>query len=269
MLDVAAIPVFAVHGFMFDPKDKGGSNDPKPFFEVMSAVCGRDVTPFPWYSAPFGLRATRPFHSVYQTARAWLSAWAHGKPQPYAYAWELATRAAADLVVAIQNTPGQVDLVAHSLGVRVAIQALWALPANKVRRVVFFNGAELESNARKAYRDILRGLSALTTAQILNIAVRGDDVLRYLGANFSGDPDGPCVGRVGLRGGGPANWRDLFLDSEQVRVRAHGRRPPWILRGDAPGDLLDHSVSYNFPGNVDLVRAWFAGDDLVDLVGVR
>lgn len=266
MADAAPLPLIAVHGFMYDPKDVGGSNDPAPFFEVMGGICGREVVPFAWYSAPFGLRAARPLHSTYQTARAWLTSWAKGKAHPYRLAWSLAERAAADLVVMIQNTPGPVDLVAHSLGTRVALAALWALPAGKVRRAVFFNGAELERNAKAKLR-AFDARSALHTAEILNIAVQADDVLRLLGATLSGDPDGPCIGRVGLDGA-PPNWRDLFLDSLAMRTCAKQRRR-WILRGDAPGDFLDHSESYSFPGNVDLVRAWLAGDDLADLVGVR
>jgi len=268
MTTEARLPLIAVHGFMYDPKDVGGSNDPAPFFEEMSGITGREVTPFAWYSAPFGLRAARPFHSTYQTLRAWLGSWASGKAHPYRLAWALASKAAGDLTVTIQNTPGPVDLVAHSLGVRVALKALWALPPGKVRRVIFFNGAELERNARDVYTwQPALANSALSSALVLNIAVRADDVLKHLGANFSGDDDGPCVGRIGLRDH-PPTWRDLFLDSIAMRTRAKQRRG-WILRGDAPNDFMDHSESYSFAGNVDLVRAWLAGDELTDLVGVR
>lgn len=259
MTDAARLPVIAVHGFMYDPADKGGSNDPAPFFDEMSGITGRPVVGFPWYSAPFGLRAARPLHSLFQTTRSWLASWAKGKLDPYKLAWSLALRAGDDLVIKILNTPGPVDLVGHSLGARVVLRALPQLPEGKVRRVILFNGAEL---CRNAYEPV-----ALTDAAILNIAVRRDQVLKLLGSRFSGDGAGDCVGRVGLVNP-PGHWRDVFIDKAGVRARALQRRG-WTLRGDAPGDFLDHSESYRFAGNADLVRAWLAGDELDDLAVIR
>ncbi|MFN3582599.1 hypothetical protein [Phenylobacterium sp.] len=252
---MSARPLIAVHGFMYDPADKGGSNDPAPFFDYMAGISGCEVIGFAWYSAPFGLRIARPFHSVYQTARAWLTSWLTGHLHPYRLAWDLASKAAADLVVKVQNTPGVVDLVAHSLGSRVVLLAMLALPKGKVGRVVIFNGAELARNAR-AYAPRL-------DATVLNLAVQGDRVLQHLGANFSGDGDGWCIGTVGLQQRRPT-WRDVFLDDKRVESVAKVRRG-WTVRGVAPNDFLDHDASYRFPGNADLVRAFLAGDNLDDL----
>jgi pimeloyl-ACP methyl ester carboxylesterase len=258
----AAQPVLiAVHGFMYDPKDVGGSNDPQPFFDEMSGIAGRPVLGFAWYSAPFGLRIERPFHSVFQTARSWLGSWAKGKLDPYKLAWDLAKKASYQLAALIVQQPGQVDLLAHSLGSRVVMQALWMLPAGKVGRIIFFDGAELCSN-------VLDEVRAGASEEVLNIAVAQDHVLSLLGARFSGDGVGECIGHKGLGKNAPPGWCDLFLDNPLVIKLARIGRG-WTLRGDAPGDFLDHSTSYRFAGNVDLVRAWLGGDGLADLVGPR
>lgn len=250
-------PLIAVHGFMYDPADVGGSNDPAGFFQEMSGIAGRPVAGFGWYSVPFGVRAARPFHSVYQTVRAWLSAWLHGHRNPYEYAWRLAERAAGELADKIRGMPEPVDLVAHSLGVRVAIDAMMQVPRWKVRRVIFFNGAELAATAELH-------AASLHDAEILNLAIAGDNVLEWLGAYFSGEAIGDCVGRVGLQHP-PRHWHDLFLDDRTVQRRARELRG-WTLRAEAPGGLLNHGESYRFAGNADLVRAWLAGDNLNDLV---
>jgi hypothetical protein len=249
-------PLFAVHGFMYDPADVGGANDPAGFFQEMSGIAGRPVKAFAWYSVPFGLRAERPLRSAWQTARAWMSAWLHGHANPYEYAWALAIRQGGRLKAAIVATQGPVDLVAHSLGVRVALQAMRGLPYGKVKRVIFFNGAELAENAQRVAPEI--------QADVLNFAIAGDRVLEWLGAYFNGQDDAPCVGRAGLANP-PPRWRDLFLDDPTVQRRALARRG-WTLRAEAPGGLLNHGESYRFAGNSDLVRAWLSGDGLVDLV---
>jgi hypothetical protein len=62
----------------------------------------------------------------------------------------------------------------------------------------------------------------------------------------------------------PRNWRDLVLDDARVVQRARFGRG-WMIRANDPDDLFDHSESYKFAGNVDLVRAWLDGDPLADL----
>lgn len=250
-------PIIAVHGFMYDPADIGGSNDPASFFQEMSGIAGRPVSGFSWYSVPFGLRAARPFHSVYQTARAWLTSWARGRLHPYRLAWDLSLKAAADLRALILDQHGPVDIMAHSLGVRVALHAMKALPDGKVRRVIFFNGAELAEKAESLVWLLPPDV------RILNLAISCDRVLEYLGSYFNGDDDAPCVGRVGLKDP-PHLWRDVFLDDKRVQAAALEGRG-WTLRADSPDDLLDHGESYHFAGNADLVRAWLAGDPLLFL----
>lgn len=252
-------PLIAVHGFMFDPADKGGSNDPAGFFRDMQGLAGRPVDGFGWYSVPFGLRLKRPFHSAYQTARAWMSAWLSGFPQPYAYAYRRAERAAAALAYRLDQHHGPVDIVAHSLGVRVALLAIAMSPPSKVRRVILFNGAMLADEALSVVGELQPG------AQILNVRVTSDRVLGWLGSRFSGKGRGGCVGQAGIWPS-PRGWTELVLDDAKLQSRAWQRRQ-WTLQAHDGSDLFgDHFVAYHFAGNTDLVRAWLNGDDLADLV---
>lgn len=248
-------PLIAAHGFQYDPKDKGGANSPAAFFAEMEGICGRPVEGFSWYSVPFQFKPTRPFTSGFQALRAWTGSWLHGQAHPYRYAWALSLKASEQLARTIEAYQGPVDIVAHSLGVRVALNALTLLPGGKVRRVVLFNGAELAVNAET--------LAGRTDAQILNLVVTCDRVLRWLGATCNGQGNSACVGSVGLQRR-PLNWRDLVLDDLKVQARARHNRG-WPIRANNPADLFDHAESYKFAGNADMVRAWLDGDNLADL----
>lgn len=249
MTCATVVPVVAVHGFMYDPADVGGPNDPAPWFEEMAAITGRPVLGFAWYSCPVGFRPSHPIRSTLQTARAFLAAWFRGKLHPYRDAWTRAEKEADRLADFITALADPVDLVAHSLGTRVALLALPKV-AGRVRRVVFFNGAELARNAGPR-------AEASAPALFLNMVVETDTVLELLGSRFGGDGNGPCIGRVGLDVA-PANWGDLDLCDPAVV--SHARRlHGWTIRGDAPHDAWDHGESYRFAGNTDPVRAFLAG----------
>lgn len=250
------LPVVAVHGFNYDPADVGGANDPRPWFEDMAGLLDREVLGFAWYSCPVGFRLARPVYSTLQTARAFAAAWLRGKLHPYRDAWSRAEVEAKRLAAFIAEQPTPVDLVAHSLGTRVALLAL-PLVRSRVRRVVFFNGAELIRHAGE------RAASS-SPANFLNLVVTGDQVLGLLGSRFSGEADAPCIGRAGLDVP-PVNWRDLVLDDPGTRDRAR-RFYGWTIRGNDPADPWDHGESYRFAGNVDPVRAFLAGQALELLV---
>jgi len=250
------LPVVAVHGFNYDPAAKGGPHDPRAWFEDMAGLLDRQVLGFAWYSCPMGLDLARPVYSSLMTARSFVAAWLRGKPQPYRDAWLRAEEEAKRLAAFIAALPGPVDLVAHSLGTRLALLALPAV-RSRVRRVVFFNGAELAEDAGPR-------VVASSPAQFLNLVVTGDDVLKLLGAHFNGDADAPCLGTAGLAQP-PANWRDLVLDDPATRDRAR-RLFGWTIRGDDPDDAWDHGETYRFAGNVDPVRAFLAGEGLDLLV---
>lgn len=251
--------IIIVHGFMYDPADHGGNNDPAPFFARIRQVTNRhDAEGWAWYSVPFGVRPSCPVKSAVQTARAWAQSWAHLHLHPYRLAWDLAETQAHALARAIvtRGARGQrVDLIAHSLGARVA---LGALPYCKgiVDRVVLLNGAELQPRARLAH--------AHTGAKVLNLASRSDDVLRLLGSRFSGDRNAPCIGQAGL-GAFQPHWHDLVLDDMTTRMRALACRG-WDLRGDNPASFWDHWYIAHHMGNRDLIRAFLGGDPLTDIL---
>lgn len=250
------LPVVAVHGFNYDPAAKGGPHDPRPWFEDMAGLLDREVLGFAWYSCPIGFSFARPITSSLLSLRSFAAAWWRGKAHPYRDAWARAEVEARRLAAFIADQPTPVDLVAHSLGTRVALLAL-PLVRSRVRRVVFFNGAELNRHAAE------RGAMS-SPANILNLVVTSDRILGLLGARFSGEADAPCIGRVGLAAP-PINWRDLVLDDPVTRERAR-RFYGWTIRGNAPGDAWDHGESYRFAGNVDPVRAFLDGQSLELLV---
>lgn len=245
-----------VHGFMFDPGDVGGPNDPEPFMQdVREWLNLPNAISVSWYSVPFGFRPARPLASTLQTIRAWTSAWAAGHATPYAHAWELAEFTAAGLADILSRRK-DVTLIAHSLGARVALQAAAQAAPGSITRIVLLNGSELAPNARAImeYADV----------RVLNLVVQTDDVLKWLGSRFTGEAPAPCVGQAGLQAWHP-NWRDVPLDDPGLRARARHARG-WDLCGDNPARLLDHWYTYRHVGNAPLVQAWLAGDPLDDIL---
>jgi len=232
----------AVHGFMYDPDNVQGPNDPQAFFDEMSKVADQEVEGFGYYSVPFGFKSSAPFYSVYQTIRAWAGSWVRLYPHPYRYAWDQAEKASLKLAEKINAESEPVNIMCHSLGSRVTIQALKFVSPEKINKVIIFNGAELVRN--------VVGLNNEIQKKILNIAVRTDDVLRFLGARFSGDRNGPTVGQMGVPG-----WNNIFLDDPLVQ-KEYKEQFGWDLRGDNPNSLFDHWYSFRFDGNAPLIKWW-------------
>lgn len=225
--------VVAVHGFGFDPASDGGDH-PFFFFRDMSVALGQEVDEWAWYSAPTGFR---------HVLRAWKAGYIHR----YRHAWALALKEAQRLALWLDAQARPVDIVCHSLGSRVVLQALGLVEPGRVGRVLILNGAELIEN-----------LPARLHAQsVLNVAVETDNVLSDLGARFV-PGRGRCVGQEGL-GSGYGNARTVFLDEARVQ-QACRTRYGWDLHGDNPDSLLDHWYSYRFKGNWPLFRAYLAGD---------
>jgi hypothetical protein len=234
--------IIGVHGFDYDPADPAHS--PNATFALWQQMVNQPVTGFPWYSGRLSLRGEE-------------RALAAGYPDQYEYSYRsLAPAAAAKLVEVIRVARGPVDGIGHSLGTRVWLLALAALPAGYVRRLLFLNGAVLQN-------DVTLGLPA--GVEVLNVQVRGDLVLRDLGDRFSGRT-GACIGQAGYTGSG---WWQVTLDDAPTQAVALDKRG-WDLQG-RPLDRLDldpvdtHSFSYDWRGNWPLYRAWLAGDPLTDL----
>lgn len=239
--------LIAVHGFMYDPENVGGINDPKKFFDDMRDVTGRDVHKFSYYSVPFGFKLNNLLYTTYQTTRAWLGSWFRGYLHPYRYAWSQAEQAGWELAKQILDSDEPVDIICHSLGSRVVAQAIHYAGYKNINRVVILNGAEL-----------VRNVKGMQSDKILNVCVRTDDVLGLLGSRFSGDKNGPTVGQFGVPG-----WVNVFLDDPKT-IKTLKDRYNWTVQGDNPESMFDHWYSYRFEGNHDLIKAWFDGVD-VDL----
>lgn len=230
------VKTIAVHGFMYDPEDVGGNNDPQRFYEEMRKVVGRPVEGFGYYSVPFGIKLDMPIKSTYQFCRAWLGSWFRGYLHPYRYAWSQAEQAGLELAKKLEKEQEPVDIICHSLGSRVVITALKYVP-HKVRKVVILNGAELVRNATNLDHD-----------NILNVVVTTDDVLRLLGERFSGDRNGKTVGQYGVPG-----WNNVVLDDRATQVY-YAKEFGIEIKGDNPDSYWDHWYSYNFTGNHLLVQ---------------
>jgi hypothetical protein len=125
----------------------------------------------------------------------------------------------AELVALLQRlAPGRpVDLLAHSLGARVALAALPALdPAPG--RVVLLGAAELDARAR----EFVRGRRAAAPPEIYNVTARANDLYDLaLEAFAPGRARGERALGLGL--GAPlASWLDLQLDRAEVTQWVNG-----------------------------------------------
>ncbi|HDZ74359.1 MAG TPA: hypothetical protein ENH55_16665 [Aurantimonas coralicida] len=261
-------PVVLVHGFGYDPRARSRDN---PHHRGPLGGAGsfarwrRDLMParlrvgqldrpepkgrcpglgFGWYSVPLGLRGV-------------LGAWRHGRWNRYRYAWDLAEAAGPALSVMLRRLGGPVDVLCHSLGSRVVIEALGADTALPVKNVVFMNGAEFAVPA---------GLRARANSHIrfVNLVVAADDVLAKLDTAFAPvSGQGAPIGLDGLRGlgsGAPDNWIDIALDDPEVQL--WGAIHTWHLQGDNPKKWADHWYTYRHAGNHGLIRAALAGEFL-------
>ncbi|MGF1560773.1 MAG: hypothetical protein ACFB3T_01190 [Geminicoccaceae bacterium] len=244
-----------VHGFNFDPFERGGDNPHRNLFaelwrpqlaEIAPIRRGEwDVFAFGWYSGEV------------REAEGWAGAWMNGRFNPYRWAWDLAENAGGVLADLIgwgpeddpARTYPEIMVMAHSLGSRVALEALHQLPPHRVSRVLLLNGAE--------YAQTAKVVAAYTRADVMNIHVRTDDVLDKLGETFAPERFmAAVVGRDGIRQP-PPHWVDVQLDSPDTQT--YGRRFGLELEGDDPREYSDHWYSYKHVPNWRLYRAFLAG----------
>ena len=164
----------------------------------------------------------------------------------------------ADLIGTIrQARPDlQVNLIAHSLGARVALAALARLAAGDVARIVLLSGAEYRSHARAAMAS-----PAGRHAQVLNVASGQNMVFDLL---FRLCVPAPRLTDWALSGGMKdlAGWTDLFIDQAATRA-ALGRMG---LRTAPPQGAICHWSTYLRPGLFGLYRAVLApgAPDILD-----
>jgi pimeloyl-ACP methyl ester carboxylesterase len=139
----------------------------------------------------------------------------------------------------------QVNVIAHSLGARVALAALAGLPAGRVDRVILLSGAE--------YRDLARAAMdspAGRAVQVLNVSSGENapfDALFRLCVPAPRLTDWPLS--AGLRG--LPGWTDLRVDCPQsLAVLRHQGFPT-----RAPATRVCHWSTYLRPGLFRLYRA--------------
>ena len=229
-----------VHGYNHDPKSEerspfrpGGNFDlwPKIFTD-------HECEPVPWYSAI-------QFEDTFAALKA-------GHPNTYRWSYcDLATAAAEGLLKQVEYREG-LDVVAHSLGSRVVLQAIKER-SGSFNRVLLLNGAEIWREAIPVIEDNPR-------IQFLNVAVREDDVLARMGAKAApGEGVKRCIGNgcpPGMRW--LPNFSEVILDDKYDQRYFAGKGYPDI-EGDGPS-YGDHSFSFLHEGNHELFRAFFRGE---------
>jgi Alpha/beta hydrolase of unknown function (DUF900) len=180
-----------------------------------------------------------------------------------------AGRALAALLDALRGCGHPVEIIAHSMGARVALQALPHLAPGAVDRMILLAAAELRRRARRAL-----ATPGAEGVEFVNITTRENDLYDlYL-------EWGMCLGLDTALGQGlprgPAGWLDLQIDQtttlQTLAALGHPIAPrqtrichwsPYLRRGVFPlyralltGDLSVPALRARLPAKAD--RRWSA-----------
>jgi len=196
----------------------------------LSICLGWDARP---RRAALSIRAVSDFAEVYERAA-------------------VAGEALATLSHAIAEArPGRpVDILAHSLGARVALSAAEARPNLPFGRLIFLGAAEYRGVAAAAVTALDR---AGSQAKIYHLLSRANDPFDALFEAFAPRPERPGDRPLGVAGLGRVNrrWLDIQLD--------HPALGPWLeARGFAlerSHERVSHWHFYTDPGAMALYRA--------------
>lgn len=235
--------LFMVHGFDYDPK--------VPKYNACAAdgafsIWAQHLPPEDFLKFPFDWYSGRAIFDLFK-------AWRHGHLTTYAWSYTELAVTAGERLARFGFGRGS-DVICHSLGSRVVLQALHVKP-NLFRRVIFLNGAETV----KAAGPIIK---RSPETQFLNISVSTDVVLKRGGAWL--EPEWGkhhCIGYAGLKDQGLDNVIDIQLDNQtdkQFLKNKYG----WDVAGDDPELISDHQYSYQHPGNWDLYRHFLKFGDV-------
>lgn len=289
----ASAPIcIMVHGFQYDPRapvshDRGRASNPHAqifHFNEDDPTVERVAHTTPWPlrlgfiddDGETGLAVAFGWASDPTYARGdwrdWLSRlrWSEaGAETYYATAYRTAPIAATGLarvIVALSQVfPNrEIDLIAHSLGARVAIRALKRLAEENhpkalshVGRVILLGGAPHWLDARRAVQSIAE-ISRMRP-QIFNVMVSRDAALSRWGTRFAAFAemrgDQPRLrdrlysllfggNVIGLHGKPPGAhftaWMDLYLDLPPMQNWASRLRPPLDFRPTWRWSSSDH-----------------------------
>ena len=173
-----------------------------------------------------------------------------------------ARRAGLALATLIQQLShlgaGPVNIMAHSLGARVALGALPDLAAGMIDRMILMTGAELRSTAEAALMT-----PAGISAQVLNVISRENDIFDFL-YEWLLVPHRPGARTLGA-GLALPHCVTAQIDNQDhlAGLRRLGFPIPTATR------RVCHWSSYTRPGLFPLYRQFFAASDALDLADLR
>ncbi len=226
LLPAEAPVVVLVHGYKFDPSAETSDNPHRSLYSFAADPMGLKVRSWP---AGLGFDPEDPASGLC-LGYGWPAAARHvpsllasgrtGFAQVYHRA-ALYGRRLAELIARVQAlAPGRaVDVLAHSLGARVALEALPHLEVAP-ERMVLLGAAEFDARAREA----LAAAPSRRLPQIYNVTARSNDFYDAMFETFA--PRRSWAERavgLGLRDPLPC-WLDLQLDRDDLTdwVNARG-----------------------------------------------
>ena len=163
---------------------------------------------------------------------------------------KLAGRALADLAALVGriDPARQLDVIAHSLGARVALSALHHVEPGAFRRMILLAGAETRRPAAAAMAS-----PAGQSVQVINVTTRENDVFDFMFEWLGNAGLDTSIGQ-GLRVAQP-NWLDLQIDQAGTRaiLARFGHALP------APTLRICHWSPYSRSGTFALYRALLTG----------
>lgn len=146
--------------------------------------------------------------------------------------------------------PGQqIDIVAHSLGARVALSALPHMQAGALRRAILMAPAEMRSRATAALNS-----AAGQGAQFLNVTSRENDLFDLMLEALIA-PHRPADRSIGSHAPAHPQWRDLQIDHAETLSALTGLGH----RIAPPARRVCHWSAYRRPGMFGLYRAFLSG----------
>ena len=227
--------VALVHGYRYDPTRSGKNNPHDTDFKLwrqnlewLGHYEGVAVKEFGWYSAG-GWRAI-------------FMAWSYGYRNTYRWAYSKLSTDAGRRLAAMSKKHDKLDVVCHSLGSRVVLEAI-RLGGN-FGTVIILSGAEMVDVAWPI-------VEAHPEVTFWNVLTLHDRVIDYLAENLTPGPGWSAIGNDGVTG--LPNCHNVVLDDADTK-RVAGMMG-WHLKGDNAKSIADHRVSHEWSGNWDMYRA--------------